>query len=97
VVAGRPARLASQVMLHGRRSECDALERLLADAGRSRSGVLVVRGEAGVGKSALLDHAAGLADGLVITQVAKAWFIDRMVLLYEDMRARDPEYAGWER
>ena len=29
--------------------------------------------------------------------VAKAWFIDRMVLLYEDMEARDPEYAGWER
>ena len=84
-------------MLHGRRAECDALDRLLADARRSRSGVLVLRGEAGAGKSALLDHAAGLADGLVITQVAKAWFIDRMVLLYEDMRARDPEYAGWER
>jgi hypothetical protein len=29
-------------------------------------------------------------------QVAKAWFIDRMVLLFEDMKARDPEYAGWE-
>ena len=28
---------------------------------------------------------------------AKAWFIDRMVLLYEDMKARVPEYAGWER
>jgi len=35
--------------------------------------------------------------GLVITQVAEAWFIDRMVLLYEDMKARDPGYAGWER
>jgi DNA-binding NarL/FixJ family response regulator len=30
-------------MLYGRRAECDALERLLADARRSRSGVLVVR------------------------------------------------------
>ena len=38
-----------------------------------------------------------VVSGLVITQVAKAWFIDRMVLLYEDMKARDPEYAGWER
>ena len=79
-------------MLHGRRSECDALERLLADAGRSRSGVLVVRGEAGVGKSALLDHAAGL----VIAQTAKAWYLDRMVLLYEDMKTRSPGYEAWE-
>jgi DNA-binding CsgD family transcriptional regulator len=53
-------------MLHGRQAECDALERLLAEARRSRSGVLVVRGEAGVGKSALLDHAAGRADGLAV-------------------------------
>jgi predicted ATPase len=53
-------------MLHGRRAECDALERLLADARRSRSGVLVVRGEAGAGKSALLDHAAERADGMTV-------------------------------
>ena len=53
-------------MLYGRRAQCDALERLLADARRSRSGVLVVRGEAGAGKSALLDHAAGLADGMAV-------------------------------
>ena len=52
-------------MLYGRSAECDALERLLADAHRSRSGVLVVRGEAGAGKSALLDHAAGQATGMV--------------------------------
>jgi Family of unknown function (DUF6653) len=34
--------------------------------------------------------------GLVIQQTAKSWYIDRMVLLYEDMKARDPEYARWE-
>ena len=34
--------------------------------------------------------------GLVIMQTAKAWFIDRMVLLFEDMKARVPEYAGWD-
>ena len=33
----------------------------------------------------------------MIVQCAKAWFIDRMVLLYEDMKTRDPAYAGWER
>jgi hypothetical protein len=57
-------------MLHGRRAECDAVERLLADARRSRSRVLVVRGEAGVGKSALLDHAAGQADGMAVLRAS---------------------------
>jgi DNA-binding CsgD family transcriptional regulator len=57
-------------MLYGRRAECDALERLLADARRSRSGALVVRGEAGVGKSALLDHAAGRAEGMTVLRAA---------------------------
>ncbi|HWM20892.1 MAG TPA: AAA family ATPase, partial [Ilumatobacteraceae bacterium] len=40
----------------GRQSECEALDRLLADALAGRSGVVVLRGEAGVGKSALLDY-----------------------------------------
>jgi AAA ATPase domain len=57
-------------MLHGRRAECDALERLLADVRRSRSGVLVVRGEAGAGKSALLEHAAGRAEGVTVLRAA---------------------------
>lgn len=34
--------------------------------------------------------------GLVIVQCAKAWFCDRMVLLFEDMKGRRPEYANWE-
>ena len=37
-----------------------------------------------------------VVSGLVIMQTAKAWFIDRMVLLFEDMKARNPEYAAWE-
>ena len=41
-----------------------------------------------------LDLVATIA-GLVIVQCAKAWYIDRMVLLFEDMKAR-PEYATWE-
>jgi DNA-binding CsgD family transcriptional regulator/tetratricopeptide (TPR) repeat protein len=57
-------------MLYGRRAECDALDRLLADARRSRSGALVLRGEAGVGKSALLDHAAGRAEGMAVLRAA---------------------------
>ncbi|MET7299931.1 AAA family ATPase [Embleya sp. NPDC005575] len=43
-------------MLYGRDSELRTIERLLADAEEGRSGVLVVRGEPGIGKTALLDH-----------------------------------------
>jgi hypothetical protein len=35
--------------------------------------------------------------GLVLAQTAKGWYLDRMVLLYEDMKARNPDYAAWER
>jgi len=34
---------------------------------------------------------------VVLAQTAKAWYLDRMVLLYEDMEARNPGYAAWER
>lgn len=34
--------------------------------------------------------------GLVITHGGKVWYLDRMVLLYEDMKQRDPELASWE-
>jgi hypothetical protein len=42
-----------------------------------------------------LDVMAVIA-GLVIVQCAKAWFIDRMVLLFEDMKTRNSEYANWD-
>ena len=49
--------------LTGRRSECDVLDRLVdaVRAGDSRS--LVVRGDPGVGKTALLDYLADQAQG----------------------------------
>jgi hypothetical protein len=34
--------------------------------------------------------------GLAILLTAKAWYIDRQVLLFEDMKNRHPEYARWE-
>ena len=46
-------------MLLGRRDECDVLDRLLAAAVGGQSGVLVLVGEPGIGKSALLDYAIG--------------------------------------
>ncbi len=47
--------------LLGRRTECDAVTQLVARAEAGRSGVLVVRGEAGIGKTVLLDHARDVA------------------------------------
>jgi hypothetical protein len=51
-------------MLRGRREECAVLDRLLADARAGHSGVLVLEGEAGVGKTALLDYAIASASDL---------------------------------
>ncbi|MES9607075.1 AAA family ATPase, partial [Actinomadura sp. NPDC000929] len=51
-------------MLYGRDGELAAIDGLLDRARAGRSGALVLRGEAGIGKSALLDHAAGAADGM---------------------------------
>jgi hypothetical protein len=34
--------------------------------------------------------------GIVILQVAKAWYLDRQVLLYEEMKGRHAPYADWE-
>jgi len=44
-----------------RRQQCGALDRLLADVRAGRSRALVVRGEPGIGKTALLGYAAGTA------------------------------------
>ncbi|MCF2525921.1 helix-turn-helix transcriptional regulator [Yinghuangia soli] len=57
-------------MLHGRLAERSALESLLAEARSGSSGVLVVRGEPGIGKSTLLDHAAAAAaaDGIPVVR-----------------------------
>ncbi|MEV0505231.1 ATP-binding protein, partial [Streptomyces spectabilis] len=48
-------------MLEGRTAELDQLTSLLALARTGRSAALVLRGEAGIGKSALLEAAAGAA------------------------------------
>src|SRR6201996_9620507 len=51
-------------MLLGRREECSVLDRLLDGARAGRSAALVLEGEAGVGKTALLDYAIGSASDL---------------------------------
>jgi len=53
-------------MLLGRKDERLALDRLFAQAREGRSGVLALVGEPGIGKTALLEHAADSADGMRI-------------------------------
>ena len=55
----------------GRSSECARLDRLLdGRARRAAARVLVIRGEAGVGKTALLRYAAERASGFRVAQIA---------------------------
>ncbi|HEX6651316.1 MAG TPA: AAA family ATPase [Thermoleophilaceae bacterium] len=65
-------------MLVGRRDECDVLDGLLAAARGGRSGVLALRGEPGVGKTALVDYAVGAASGF---RVARAVGVESEVEL----------------
>jgi DNA-binding CsgD family transcriptional regulator len=57
-------------VLHGRRAECATIDRLLGDARELRSGALIVRGEAGVGKTALLAYAGDHAVDMTILRSA---------------------------
>jgi DNA-binding CsgD family transcriptional regulator len=60
--------------LLGRRSECEALDRLLIGVRAGHSQVLVLRGESGVGKTALLDYLVAGADGCRVVRAAGAEF-----------------------
>ncbi|MEY9928866.1 DNA-binding CsgD family transcriptional regulator [Catenulispora sp. GP43] len=53
----------TRYQLLGRDRELETLDRLLRDVRDGHSRVLVLRGEAGIGKSALLEHAAAQAAG----------------------------------
>ncbi len=61
-------RRGRQVTLWGRREQCEVLDGLLADVRAERSRVLVVRGEPGIGKSALLGYAADTAQDFQVAQ-----------------------------
>ncbi len=59
-----------ELALIGRAAQTEIIDRLLGDAFSGRSGVLVLTGEAGVGKSALLAYARARADGMGVLQTA---------------------------
>jgi len=60
----------ADIGLRGRRDECAWLDALLAGVRAGRSGALVIRGDAGVGKTALLDYAAESAADLRVLRAA---------------------------
>ncbi|MGD9995995.1 MAG: AAA family ATPase [Ilumatobacteraceae bacterium] len=62
----------AEIGLLGRDQERDLFERLLDDVRAGRSRVLVLRGEAGVGKTALLDHVAVRASGCRVLRATGA-------------------------
>jgi DNA-binding CsgD family transcriptional regulator len=57
-------------VLQGRRTECAALDRLLVAARAGQSQVLVLRGEAGFGKTALLEYLSERAAGCRLARAA---------------------------
>ena len=62
--------MVAELVLRGRRSERDTLDRLLQDVRAERSGALVVRGEPGVGKTALLEYVVERATGCRVARAA---------------------------
>jgi DNA-binding CsgD family transcriptional regulator len=59
-----------RMSLRGRASECAMLDALVGDIRRGESRSLVLRGEAGIGKTALLQYLIESASGLTVVQAA---------------------------
>jgi hypothetical protein len=61
--------MTQTAQLVGRNPECSAVDELLRQVSDGASGALVVRGDPGIGKSAILDYAAKAADGSLVLAV----------------------------
>src|SRR3954468_2972387 len=65
---GRSRELAGPAGLRGRSSECALLDELVSAIRRGESRSLVLRGEAGIGKTALLEHLIASASDLTVVR-----------------------------
>ncbi|MGH1565187.1 ATP-binding protein [Mumia sp. DW29H23] len=82
----------SQPALLGRRRECELLDRVVSSLRGGQSRALVVRGEPGVGKSALLDYLGATASGC---QVVRATGVEsEMELAYAGLHQLCAPYLG---
>ena len=85
----------------GERIWVDADKATLPEQFRSKTTAWVANAYSGIGLALL---AYGLFDlnvlaavsGILITHGGKAWYLDRMVLLFADMKDRDRKYAAWD-
>ncbi len=68
--AASAIRPETPVALLGRDSECEALRRLIEDVRRGESRSLVLRGEAGIGKTALLRYLTMVAGDVTVCRAA---------------------------
>jgi DNA-binding CsgD family transcriptional regulator len=62
--------MSASPTLRGRARECDAIDRLLGVVRRGESLTLVIRGEPGIGKTALLEYAVASASDLRVVRAA---------------------------
>jgi DNA-binding CsgD family transcriptional regulator len=74
--------LGSAAVLRGREDQCAQLDRLLDRALAGHSGVLMLRGDAGVGKTALLEYAITSASASALTVVRVAGVESEMELAF---------------
>jgi DNA-binding CsgD family transcriptional regulator len=72
LMADGHAGVGDAVRLRGRASECAVLDAVIADLRRGESRVLVIRGEAGVGKTALVEYLIEAAAGLRVGRAVGA-------------------------
>lgn len=68
---------------------------------RSRAVSLVANVCSGIGIALLVYGLVELnllaaVTGILITHGGKAWYLDRVGLLFADMKGRNPEYAAWD-
>jgi len=74
------------VGLVGRSRECSLIDEVLTDVRAGRSRALVLRGGVGVGKTALLEYAARVAEGLGL---------ERITGIESEMELATPECSSW--